>query len=202
MPGPTQHLSRGLLRGVSTWHSAAAVSGASAVALGAYGAHAFKPANPAFADVRACARSQTLYSTIRSSLRIQSSRATGVPSRQRLPSPTQPAAGSGAAGPQAAPGGHARRLRHPALLRELLRRGARGGSRPGSRSALRRLCPHFCMAQPRPALTSLVLPLPPDTLLVTGVLLCMMPGTRCLPPGISASWHQCLLASVHSAKQT
>ena len=53
-----QHLSRGVLRGVSTWHSAAALSGASAVALGAYGAHAFKPDNPAFVDVRACATHQ------------------------------------------------------------------------------------------------------------------------------------------------
>ncbi len=171
MPGPTQHLSRGLLRGVSTWHCAAAVSGASAVALGAYGAHAFKPANPAFTDVRACARPQTLKSTTRLSLPIVHSWATGVPPRQRLPPPAQPAAGSGAAGPQAAPGRHTRRLRHSALLRELLRRGARRGSRPGPRGALWWLCPHLCMAQPGPALTSLLLPLPPDVLLVTVALL-------------------------------
>eukprot|EP00475_Leptophrys_vorax_P042140 TRINITY_DN79490_c0_g1_i1.p1 TRINITY_DN79490_c0_g1~~TRINITY_DN79490_c0_g1_i1.p1 ORF type:complete len:127 (-),score=3.43 TRINITY_DN79490_c0_g1_i1:418-753(-) len=35
----------------STWTKVAAVSGATAVALGAYGAHAFKPNNPAYKEV-------------------------------------------------------------------------------------------------------------------------------------------------------
>lgn len=36
---------------VSPWLRAAAISGASAVGLGAYGAHAFKPTDPKFATV-------------------------------------------------------------------------------------------------------------------------------------------------------
>lgn len=34
------------------WHAIAALSGAAAVSLGAYGAHAFKPKDPYFIDVR------------------------------------------------------------------------------------------------------------------------------------------------------
>ncbi len=36
----------------SVWHNVAALSGASAVALGAYGAHGFKPKDATFTDVR------------------------------------------------------------------------------------------------------------------------------------------------------
>ena len=35
----------------SVWHKAAGLSGAAAVALGAYGAHQFKPEDPYFAEV-------------------------------------------------------------------------------------------------------------------------------------------------------
>ena len=35
----------------SVWHKAAGLSGAAAVALGAYGAHQFKPGDPYFVEV-------------------------------------------------------------------------------------------------------------------------------------------------------